>query len=41
MLGLEDYRDKLFPADEVPGNVVEENANIKTEDITGDKDKDV
>lgn len=41
MLGLEDYRDKLFPADEVPGNVVEKNANIKTEDITGDKDKDV
>ena len=41
MLGLEDYRDKLFPADEVPGNVVEENEKIKTEDITGDKDKDV
>ena len=41
MLGLEDYRDKLFPEDDVPGNVIEENAKIKTEDITGDKDKDV
>lgn len=39
MLGLEDYKDKLFPAD-VPETVTGDKEE-KSEELTGDKDKDV
>ena len=40
MLGLEDYKDKLFPSDDAPEGPTGKTEEIKT-DNTGDKDKDV
>lgn len=40
MLGLEDYKDKLFPTDEVAA-APSKDGEDKTEEVTGDKDKDV
>ena len=40
LLGLEDYKDKLFPADE-PAGAAKEDTEVKIEENTGDADKDV